>query len=140
MTQLPDSLDSDPIKSGKDKPAYNDEDLICEFSQIFDQSKVNDFFNSKVGERGKLVSLLKDLKSKGFDRISLELGKNPLKARKAISSYAFLTDCLVNSAWEFATEIQFPSHNPTEAEKLSIISVGGYGTVSYTHLTLPTKA
>ena len=127
MTQLPDSLDSDPIKSGKDKPAYNDEDLICEFSQIFDQGKVNDFFNSKVGERGKLVSLLKDLKSKGFDRISLELGKNPLKARKAISSYAFLTDCLVTSAWKFATEIQFPSHNPTEAEKLSIISVGGYG-------------
>ena len=127
MTQLPDSLDSDPIKSGKDKPAYNDEDLICESSQIFDQSKVNDFFNLKVGERGKLVSLLKELKSKGFDRISFELRKNPLKARKAIRSYAFLTDCLVTSAWKFATEIQFPSHNPTEAEKLSIISVGGYG-------------
>ena len=127
MTQLPDSLDSDPIKSGKDKPAYNDEDLICECSQIFDQSKVNDFFNLKVGERGKLVSLLKELKSKGFDRISFELRKNPLKARKAISSYAFLTDRLVTSAWKFATEIQFPSHNPTEAEKLSIISVGGYG-------------
>ena len=127
MTQLPDSLDSDPIKSGKDKPAYNDEDLICDSSQIFDQCKVNDFFNLKVGERGKLVSLLKELKSKGFDRISLELSKNPLKARKAIISYAFLTDCLVTSAWKFATEIQFPSHNPTEAEKLSIISVGGYG-------------
>ena len=127
MTQLPDSLDSDPIKSGKDKPAYNDEDLICESSQIFDQSKVNDFFNLEFGERGKLVSLLKELKSKGFDRISFELRKNPLKARKAISSYAFLTDCLVTSAWKFATEIQFPSHNPTEAEKLSIISVGGYG-------------
>ena len=127
MTQLPDSLDSDPIKSGKDKPAYNDEDLICESSQIFDQSKVNDFFNLKFGERGKLVNLLKELKSKGFDRISFELRKNPLKARKAISSYAFLTDCLVTSAWKFATEIQFPSHNPTEAEKLSIISVGGYG-------------
>ena len=127
MTQLPDSLDSDPIKSGKDKPAYNDEDLICESSQIFDQSKVNDFFSLKVGERGKLVSLLKELKSKGFDIISFELRKNPLKARKAIRSYAFLTDCLVTSAWKFATEIQFPSHNPTEAEKLSIISVGGYG-------------
>ena len=127
MTQLPDSLDSDPIKSGKDKPAYNDEDLICKSRQIFDQSKINDFFNLKVGERGKLVSLLKELKSEGFDRISFELRKNPLKARKAISSYAFLTDCLVTSAWKFATEIQFPSHNPTEAEKLSIISVGGYG-------------
>ena len=127
MTQLPDSLDSDPIKSGKDKPAYNDEDLICESSQIFDQSKVNDFFSLKVGERGKLVSLLKELKSKGFDRISFELRKNPFKARKAISSYAFLTDCLVTSTWKFATEIQFPSHNPTDAEKMSIISVGGYG-------------
>ena len=127
MTQLPDSLDSDPIKSGNDKPAYNDEALICKSSQIFDQSKVNDFFNLKVGERGKLVSLLKELKSKGFDRISFELRKNPLKARKAIRSYAFLTDCLLTSAWKFATEIQFPSHNPTDAEKLSIISVGGYG-------------
>ena len=127
MTQLPDSLDSDPFRSGKDKPTYSDQDLICESSQIFDQSKVNDFFNLKVSERGKLVSLLKELKSKGFDRISFELHKNPLKARKAISSYAFLTDCLVTSAWKFATEIQFPSHNPTEAEKLSIISVGGYG-------------
>ena len=127
MTQLPDSLDSDPNKSGKDKPAYSDGDLICDPSQIFDQSKANDFFNLKVGERGKLVSSLKELKSKGFDRISFELRKNPLKARKAISSYAFLTDCLVTSAWKFATEIQFPSHNPTDAEKLSIISVGGYG-------------
>ena len=127
MTQLPDSLDSDPIKSGKDKPTYNDEDLICKPSQIFNQKKINDFFNLKITERVKLVSLLKELKSKGFDRISLELSKNPLKARKAIISYAFLTDCLVTSAWKFATEIQFPSHNPTEAEKLSIISVGGYG-------------
>ncbi len=127
MTQLPDSLDSDPIKSGKDKLAYHDEDLICKSSQIFDKSKVNDFFKLKVSERGKLVGLLKELKSEGFDRISFELRKNPLKARKAISSYAFLTDCLVTSAWKFATEIQFPSHNPTEAEKLSIISVGGYG-------------
>ena len=127
MTQLPDSLDSDPIKSGKDKPTYNDEDLICKPNQIFNQKKINDFFKLKIIERVKLVSLLKELKSKGFDRISLELSKNPLKARKAIISYAFLTDCLVTSAWKFATEIQFPSHNPTEAEKLSIISVGGYG-------------
>ena len=127
MTQLPDSLDSDPIKSGKDKPTYNDEDLICKPNQIFNQKKINDFFKLKIIERVKLVSLLKELKSKGFDRISLELSKNPLKARKAIISYAFLTDCLVTSAWKFATEIQFPLHNPTEAEKLSIISVGGYG-------------
>ena len=127
MTQLPDSLDSDPFKSGKNTPTYNDEDLICEISQIFNQKKIDDFFNLKVGERGELVSLLKELKSEGFDRISLELSKNPLRARTAISSYAFLTDCLVTTAWKFATEIQFPLHNPTEAEKLSIISVGGYG-------------
>ncbi len=83
MTQLPDSLDTDPIKSGKDKPAYNDEDLICKSSQIFDQSKINDFFNLKVGERGKLVSLLKELKSEGFDRISFELRKNPFKSKES---------------------------------------------------------
>ena len=57
----------------------------------------------------------------------LELTKNPLKARKAVTSYAFLTDCLGKTTWEFATKIKFPTYNPTNAEKLSIISVGGYG-------------
>ena len=34
---------------------------------------------------------------------------------------------MVKATWDFATKIEFPNHNPTDAEKLSLISVGGYG-------------
>ncbi len=127
MTQRRDSLDFDQFKNGKDRSSHNDLDLICHPKQIFDKTKVNFFLKSNAPERTELVSLLKELKSSGFERISLELTKNPLKARKAVTSYAFLTDCLVKTTWEFATKIKFPTYNPTNAEKLSVISVGGYG-------------
>ena len=127
MTQRHDSLDFDKLKNGKDRSTHINLDLICKPKHIFDNAKVNSFIKSKAPERTELVSLLKELKSTGFERISSELTKNPLKARKAVTSYAFLTDCLVKSTWEFATKIKFPTHNPTSGERLSVISVGGYG-------------
>ena len=127
MTQRHDSLDFDQFKNGKERSSHHDLELICHPKQIFDKTRVNFFLKSNAPERTELVSLLKELKSSGFERISLELTKNPLKARKAITSYAFLTDCLVKTTWEFATKIKFPIYNPTNAEKLSVISVGGYG-------------
>ncbi|MDC3003106.1 [protein-PII] uridylyltransferase [Paracoccaceae bacterium] len=127
MTQRHDFLDFDQFKNGKDRSTKNKLELICQPKQIFDKAKVNVFFKSSSPGRTELISLLRELKSSGFERISLELTKNPLKARKAVTSYAFLTDCLVKTTWEFATKIKFPTYNPTNAEKLSIVSVGGYG-------------
>ena len=127
MTQPRDSLDFDQFRNEKTRSSYHDLDLICEPKQIFDTNKVNVLFNSDAPKRTELVSLLKKLKSSGFEKISLEFTKKPLNARKAVTSYAFLTDCLVKATWDFATKIEFPNHNPTDAEKLSIISVGGYG-------------
>ena len=127
MTQRHDFLDFDQFKNGKDRSTHNNLELICQPKQIFDNAKVNVFFKSSSPDRTELISLLRELKSSGFERISLELTKNPLKARKAITSYAFLTDCLVKTTWKFATKIKFPTYNPTNAEKLSIVSVGGYG-------------
>ena len=127
MTQRQDSLDFDQFRNEKTRSSYHDLDLICQPKQIFDTNKVNIFFRSDAPKRTELVSLLKKLKSSGFEKISLELTKKPLNARKAVTSYAFLTDCLVKATWEFATKVQFPTYNPTDAEKLSVISVGGYG-------------
>ena len=127
MTQRQDSLDFDQFKNVKTKSSHYDLDLICQPKQIFDTTKVKVFLKSDRAERTELVSLLKELKSSGFAKISLELTKKPLNAKKAVTSYAFLTDCLVKATWEFATKIKFPTYNPTNAEKLSIVSVGGYG-------------
>ena len=127
MTQRHDFLDFDKFRDEKNSSSYLDLDLICQPKQIFDTTKVDVFFKSEAPKRTELVSLLKELKLSGFEKISLELTKNPLKARKAITSYSFLTDCLVKTTWEFATKVKFPTFNPTDAEKLSVISVGGYG-------------
>ena len=101
------------------KSCDNKLELICQPKQIFDKAKVDVLFKSNAPHRTELVSLLKELKSSGFEKISLELTKNPLKARKAVTSYAFLTDCIVKTTWEFATMIKFPTYNPSNAEKLS---------------------
>ena len=97
MTQRHDSLDFDQFKNGKDRSTHNNLELICQPKQIFDKAKINVFFKSNSPDRTELINLLKELKSSGFERISLELTKNPLNARKAITSYAFLTDCLVKT-------------------------------------------
>ena len=41
--------------------------------------------------------------------------------------YCAAADDLLLALWEFTTEILYPAPNPTEAERLALIAVGGYG-------------
>jgi [protein-PII] uridylyltransferase len=41
--------------------------------------------------------------------------------------YSAAADEMLISLWRFTTTTLYPSHNPTEAEKLALIAVGGYG-------------
>ncbi|MFA4892780.1 [protein-PII] uridylyltransferase [Brevundimonas sp.] len=41
--------------------------------------------------------------------------------------YSSAADDLLTALWRFTTETLYPAHNPTEAERLSLIAVGGYG-------------
>ena len=41
--------------------------------------------------------------------------------------YSAAADELLTALWRFTTETLYPAHNPTEAERLSLIAVGGYG-------------
>ena len=127
MTQRLDSSDFDQFEIENYRSTHHDLELICQPKQIFDNTKIYSFFNSHSPARIELVNLLKEIKSSGLQIISSELTKNPLKARRAITSYAFLTDCLVRTAWHFVTKIELPTYRTTIAEKLSVISVGGYG-------------
>jgi [protein-PII] uridylyltransferase len=54
------------------------------------------------------------------------LSKSPKAAHQAIQSYAWLTDELVKAAWHAANQMH-PNATPTEAERLSVLAVGGYG-------------
>ena len=41
--------------------------------------------------------------------------------------YCAAADDLLVALWEFTTEVLYPAPNPTEAERLALIAVGGYG-------------
>lgn len=41
--------------------------------------------------------------------------------------YSAAADDLLLALWEFTTEVLYPAPNPTEAERLALIAVGGYG-------------
>ena len=41
--------------------------------------------------------------------------------------YSTAADDLLNALWRFTTETLYPAANPSEAERLSLIAVGGYG-------------
>ncbi len=51
----------------------------------------------------------------------------PRSAHRTIGAYAALTDTLVRAAFHVATRHLHPLPNPTEAERLAVLAVGGYG-------------
>ncbi|MCW3797883.1 [protein-PII] uridylyltransferase [Sphingomonas sp. BN140010] len=62
----------------------------------------------------------------GRAAIAADLAAEPGAGRKHASSYAALTDRLVLAAFEEAKR-RFPIGNPTTAERVSLVALGGYG-------------
>ncbi|MEJ6789466.1 [protein-PII] uridylyltransferase [Brevundimonas sp. BR2-1] len=54
----------------------------------------------------------------------LEAGGDGVEVARLYSAAA---DELLTALWDFTTGTLYPAHNPTEAERLSLIAVGGYG-------------
>jgi len=52
---------------------------------------------------------------------------NGLPGVEVARLYAAAADDLLTALWRFTTETLYPAPNPTEAEKLTLIAVGGYG-------------
>ncbi len=52
---------------------------------------------------------------------------DPLAARALVVAQAYLTDVLVTTAFDIARHHLHPVLNPTEAERIALIAVGGFG-------------
>ncbi len=52
---------------------------------------------------------------------------NPLAARRATRSYAYLTDVLVHEVLRIAETYLHPTNVRTDSERLAVMAVGGYG-------------
>ena len=76
--------------------------------------------------RAEVLAALKAALADGREEIRgrLEAGG---KGNEIVKSHCFLIDQLVRVIYDFATGYIFPATNPTAAERLGIVAVGGYG-------------
>ena len=116
------------------KPDLDEVGLVSAPEKIFDAVKFTSFLNNCYFEapdlkifRDNAVTELQRIRKTGMDEIASSFLKDPLAAEKVIRSYTWLTDCILKSVWNISKLWLHPVPNPTQAEKLCIIAVGGYG-------------
>ena len=116
------------------KPDLDEVGLVSAPEKIFDALQFTSFLNNCYSEapdlkifRDHAVAELRRIRKAGMDEIASSFSKDPIAAEKVIRSYTWLTDCIVKSVWNITKIWLHPVPNPTRAEKLCIIAVGGYG-------------
>jgi len=120
-----------------DAAALTDEetgDLICPPIALFDHAAVgraiSDAVNSSETEialRRAAVQILTEARKDGMAAIATAFLAAPFAARRATRSYCWLTDQILLTVLQLATQHMHPLPNPTKAERLSLVAVGGYG-------------
>lgn len=81
----------------------------------------------KAALRAQGTALLKAALDAGRAEIARRLIEHPSRGLEIAASQAFLTDQLLRLLYDFTTERLYPNSNPTAAERITIIAVGGYG-------------
>jgi [protein-PII] uridylyltransferase len=77
--------------------------------------------------RGVAVQHMTEAKRSGNARLAAAFASHPHESRALVHAQAYLTDGLVRTALHVATRHLHPLPNPTEAERLAVLGVGGYG-------------
>jgi [protein-PII] uridylyltransferase len=77
--------------------------------------------------RAIIVRALTDARRTALSRIDAGFTAQPRAARAAIRARSDLADATLTALFRLATGTLHPAPNPTEAERLSVLAVGGYG-------------
>jgi [protein-PII] uridylyltransferase len=80
-----------------------------------------------VALRATATGVLKAALDAGREEIGRRLIEHPSRGLEIAAAQAFLVDQLIRLLYDFTTQRLYPVHNPTAAERLTIIAVGGYG-------------
>jgi [protein-PII] uridylyltransferase len=80
-----------------------------------------------AARRHQLVALLRGALKDGRAELKRRIAETPQRGIELAASYAFLTDQLLRLAYDFVTDALYRVTNPTTAERLTLIAVGGYG-------------
>ncbi|MDF7776273.1 [protein-PII] uridylyltransferase [Sphingomonas sp. AOB5] len=71
--------------------------------------------------------MLKDALTAGWAEIDRRLLEHPGRGLESAAAGAFLTDQLLRLLWDFTVQRLHRNPNPTAAERMVLIAVGGYG-------------
>ncbi len=82
---------------------------------------------SAMDKRSAATEALKEVYDQSHAQISTTLRANPWQSQQAIEAYSDLTDSIVTCAFDICRFELIPNPNPTSAEHLAVIAVGGYG-------------
>lgn len=130
--------DDSPL-SASDIPGARDRNrpidgLICADGDIFRPEDVRAALSrglaplaSASQKRAHAVEYLLGAYRSGFARIGLAFRNDPRRTREAITSYCWLTDCLVQQVMEVSGTHIHGSTEDAEEDSLAIFAVGGYG-------------
>ncbi len=111
------------------------EDLICPADEILDRGAlraaliqaVETAGPSGAEKRKAVIPLLKDAMERGRALIAENFLLNPFDSGPVTRAYAWLTDAIVIEVFHLASTQLHPVTNPTEAERLALLAVGGSG-------------
>ena len=77
--------------------------------------------------RGEATKLLKEALAAGRVEIARRLEEWPWQGSETAAAYSYLTDQILRLAYDFIAHRLFPIANPTDAERVLMMAVGGYG-------------
>lgn len=63
----------------------------------------------------------------GRGEIARRLEEHPARGHESAASGAFLMDQLLRVLWDFTVTRLYPNSNPSAAERMALVAVGGYG-------------
>ena len=113
---------------------YSPDSMICPANDIFDMPDIwskleTAFFEAKDGReiRAATVGCLLEARKSGNAAIETAFKQTPFAAHRTTRAYAYLADCIVEIAFRVATTHLHKLANPTDAERLCVLAVGGSG-------------
>ena len=106
-------------------------DSVPQRRTIIDRRGLADTLAALEGDKAALRSgataVLKAALDAGRAEIARRLIEHPSRGLEIAAAQAFLTDQLLRLIYDFTVQRLYPNSNPTAAERLTIIAVGGYG-------------
>ncbi|RYH08310.1 [protein-PII] uridylyltransferase [Tropicimonas sp. IMCC6043] len=122
---------SEPERGPTTPPAPTD--LICPTEEIFDATGLSERLAEAVqggvgtGRRARATAILSEALTRGRAAIEAGFEKSPRASRPLVHSYAWLTDCIVRSAFWTAKFLLVEDGADASAQHMAVIAVGGYG-------------